>query len=793
MKWKAVTAALVFMLMVVLSCVLVDQSEPANALPEDYPIRLSGGFAEEVPGTTTYVDYLQPDDTENYLIHLDNDRQVEIRYRITISDIPQDWLVFLENGAMSMPVDMDPFQSKAVALYLKDLDVGTGELLINVSEEGTPNHWEMTLKIICQRGPLLVSIDSNSYILGRDSPAEVKISLKNIGDTVLNVSLEINGLIPVEEPDPSLWSVVYSDRRFLIPPGAEKLVTAKVSSPELEPIGSQKVTLVEAEVEGISRPYSSNSFTLRVSTIYDLRTTLVPLGYQLVSPGRSIQFTLSLENWATETDYVLVSEDSIPGGWSIMWNDTHDPTGFAVSVSPESKRDFHPVVYVPGTAIAGKHDVVLKAKGVANTTEVVLRIQVERKDNIEAVSAPPGGGDTYGMSLGINNIPVVIRNRGNFYDTVELDIENRPAWAPSSFMRIIITSDGANSTVSGSETVNASLYGSGILDLRESDLDSLSVTLAPSQSVTVVLRSTVPMDSVPSRGVMGIRYRYGVLGNQKLLQLPLKLVIVDLKIVENKLDIWPKPDYEVGETIHFTFSIRNDYPFATREGEVKWRIELAGVILLKGDIPSLQPGEVKTFNRSWKSDKSTNLQNPAYLYLYGNVYENEEQAPSARTDEEIFIEPSGSTHAWGLMVAFAVFMFLLIAVVLGGYIYSLQGVRERERQERERYESIYGRKGGRRLGEGRSRELRGRRAGRTPALDRKERPSLPSKEEGEKKPQAGKKRKDREGKIRSSRKAPSLKDSKVARNPAKPDGKKELEELEVLEEVEEAGPSETKT
>ena len=350
---RYVPLCLVLMILAASAFVLLGPEE-VQALPEGYPVSLSGGYSEEVPGTTTYVDYLQPGDTENYLIRIENNDVLEARYRIIVSGIPDGWLVFLDNGNQNMPVDLDPYEIESVYLYIKNPQIGTANILINVTDEGTEEYWILTLEIVCQRGPLIVSVEGSSFILGREVPALAEMVVENIGNVVLNVTLNMGSIIPSDVPIEDTWTVKFSERTFLIPPQATKTITAKVRAPQFEPIGSQKITNIEAKVDGITRPFSSPSLTFRVQTIYDLRASVTPIGYQKVNPGKTVEFDLIIENLASATDYVLISEYITPGGWGVGFNDSVDPSAFSVSIDPESTRRFHPLVFIPLAAFAGK-------------------------------------------------------------------------------------------------------------------------------------------------------------------------------------------------------------------------------------------------------------------------------------------------------------------------------------------------------------------------------------------------------------------------------------------------------
>jgi len=497
--------------------------EDVSALPDDYPISLSGGYSSEIPDTTTYLDYLQPGDTENYLLKVENNEVLEARYRVILSGVPEGWMVFLENGNLNIPVDLDPFESETLYIYIKNPQIGTADILINVTNENSGDHWTLNLKIICQRGPLVVDVEGINFIVGREVPAEVNIRLENTGDTVLNVTLDMLGIVSSTTPVEDTWTVRFSERNFLIPPYAEKDITAVVRCPQFEPIGSQKISEVNAQVTGITRPFGSNSLNFRVQTIFDLRTTVTPIGYQKVNPGTSVQFELSIENWATETDYVLVSEYIIPGGWNLGFNDTIDPTSFAISVDPESTRKFHPVVMVSRFATAGRHDVILKAAGETNETEIRLLVEVARKDGMDAIPLPSAGTDKYSMTLGNNRISFKMKNRGNFYDTVTLEVLNRPVWAPAKFHSVSIGGGSTVTEVSGDSPLNISESSPGVFRFRETDLETIIVSLKWSQEIIVTLMADVPMDSEPSSGVIGINYRYGQFSKQSLVPLPLKL------------------------------------------------------------------------------------------------------------------------------------------------------------------------------------------------------------------------------------------------------------------------------
>jgi hypothetical protein len=271
-----------------------------------------------------------------------------------------------------------------------------------------------------------------------------------------------------------------------------------------------------------------------------------------------------------------------------------------------------------------------------------------------------------------------------------------------------------------------------VFRFQETELETITISLKWSQEVIVTLVAEVPMDSEPASGVVGINYRYGQFSTQAFVPLPLKLIIVDLEIMDldgdelPDLDVNPEPDYDLNDKLTFHFRIKNNYPFATREGEVLWRIELAGIVLLKGEVGVIPPGEEKNFTVVWKAEKSTKLRNSAFLRIYGDVYEVEDQAPSAKTDEEIFVRSGEEEHAIGLMVLFGGIMVAVIIAFISLFMIGQRSVRARDEKAKREYESVYGRRGPE-LGGRRHRELPGARSRRSMELGGRERPELPSK------------------------------------------------------------------
>jgi hypothetical protein len=258
----------------------------------------------------------------------------------------------------------------------------------------------------------------------------------------------------------------------------------------------------------------------------------------------------------------------------------------------------------------------------------------------------------------------------------------------------------------------------------------------------------------------------------------LKLVIVDLEILDVNSDgipdllLHPEPNYDFNERIHFTFTLRNNYPFATREGDVEYRIELAGTVLVKGDVGIILPGEEKEFNVTWKADQSTSRPYFAYVRLSGPVYESEDQAPTAKSENELSIGSGVVSRGWGLMVLFAGIMLFLIIGFIALYNITQRNMVAKEKAAQEKYDEVYGRKRPPALGRGGGKPLPGaRRDGK--ALPKKDRPGLPShkddkgtkeisKDKGigeEKENRNGKEKKDDEEE--GPKKAPSLKDLEI--------------------------------
>jgi|GEM_PF-3009307 len=708
----------------------------ASALPEGYPVWLSGGYAVEQPNSTMYLDYLQPGSTENYLVHLFNTGPDQVRYRVSLTDEPEDWLVFLGSGVDEMIVDLDPGTGTAVDLNMKTPTERTGDIEVTVKDESSMEEWQVTLRIICRKGPLVVSLPVLDHTLGRNTPALVDIDLRNLENTVLNVTLNMDGIPASDARIEGEWTVVFEDRSLELPPDSTTRVRAYVYAPELEPVGSQKVTTLSVVVDGITRPFTVTSINFKVQTIFDLRSTVFPAEYQLISPGESVEFQITIENWAVDYDTVSLEMFDRPSGWDLAFNDTFDPTSLPFNVDPYGERVFHPVVFTPRNAVAGKHMVVLRASGRANTTDIRLMVEVARKDSFQLFTMTSSGtDDTYRLTLGDNLIPIRVVNRGNYYDSVTMEIDTRPDWAPLTFHSIEVGGGTNVTTLSGAAPVNISGIIDSTIMILEDPLSKITLTFDPGQSAVVYLGTSIPLGTRANSGVVGIKYMYGVFREQQFLQASIKLILADIEIVDTDgdggpdIDIYPEPDYEIGDRIYFSWTLRNNYPYET--SGLKWSVELSGRVIIEGDVPPIGPGEEMEFNESWKADKSTKYHHVVTLKISGDAYPQEDKAPSASTSEQIYISPGPRKVAWGVMILFVGIMLLIISAFIAFYLWVRKDLREKEAVERERYEALYGRKGAPPLKSGASAGRYGRRA-----LEKGERRELPPshiRHEGERK------------------------------------------------------------
>jgi hypothetical protein len=645
-----------------------------------------------------------------------------------------------------------------------------------------------------------MSVPDGTFSLGRDSPALVEAAFSNLGNTVLNVSLSIDGMVTSGSRIRNSWTVVFSSKDFSITPGNDVIITAKVWPPELEPVGSQRVTSITADVDGISRPFESRSLTFKVQTIFDLRSNVNPMDYQKIVPGESVQFVLALENWAIDYDTVSLSEFEKPAGWDLQFNDSMDPTTVPVTIDPEGERIFHPVIFTPKNALAGKQKIILRAEGISNVTYIELKVEIARKDSFDLQSLTTSGSDnTYKMTVGENLLPVKVVNGGNFFDNVTIEIESAPSWSPLYFQSVVVGSGSNESTVSGSKGLNISDQFNRRYTFEEDTLSSLTVTFDPSQTATVYLRAEIPLGALADPGVVTLKYRYGIFQEQKVLESAIKLILADMEILDSDgdggadLDVYPLPDYELGDKIHFSWTLKNNYPYET--SGLQWSIELSGKTLIEGSVPPMAPGESMDFNETWKADRSTKYYNVATLKISGDVYPQPDKAPSASTVEKIYVDPGPGDPPYLTMVLFGSVMLVIIIGFVGFYIWVRRDLENKEALEREKYESVYGVRERPALGS----SEKGEKSIKARSLGKGERPGLPASSTDEKK---GTERRGKPGKRRSpsgdrddrpaKRKASSLNDlgsgdGSMKSEPSKKSRKKkeDLQELEELEEMEE--------
>ncbi len=686
---------LLALLLVLAGVGLLPLLDDVSAVPIDYPVTLSGGYAMEIEDTGTYVDHLQPLANENYLVRFENRDNFQVRYRLDLSGVPAGWTVFLESGGRSAVVDLDPLATRSMYVYIKNPTAGTHDILLNTTKEGSPDYWNIVLRLMVQKGPLIVEAVGTTFTVGRTTPVEFDVKLSNIGTAPLNISLSMDRMVLSDRPVEGSWTYDFNPRGLILPGGQNRTVRATVRSSETEKLGAQYISSVIASIEGISRPFTSALLTFRVSTIYDLKVSVSPSGYQKIAPGSSFQFTLELYNLADDTDYVIISEYEKPTDWSIGWNDTIDPTSLAVSISPEASREFHPVVFTSPTAMAGRHTVVLKAKGTGNLTDIILPIEIARKDSFEMRSIlPPGSADTYRLFTGPNTFEVSLRNLGNYYDTATVAVLSAPSFASVRLVHIRVGAGSQNTSTAGSGTLNLS----GSND-HEFDIDPwsgpLRLSFSPGQTAAIgILATDIDPATDAVSGKLVLKYTFGVFSSSKVLELELKVILSDVEVLSTDpdsvpdLEVYPGPDLKVGDRVHFTFSVKNNYPLPTNG--LEWSIVLSGTVLVKGDLGEIQPGETRDFNVSWKANKPTRISNPAIVRITGRGYTDVNTAPSAKSDEPIYIEPGRSGPSWGLIILFAGFMVALITGLVVAWMVVQSRLREREDEERRNYESLYG-------------------------------------------------------------------------------------------------------
>lgn len=798
MRTRALAFASILISLLILPIVNELTLEEGEALPEGYPIRLSGGYAVEQPNSTTYLDNLQPGDSENYLIHMYNDGDTLITYRVRIDEQPEEWLVFLGNGGDELLVNLEPGDTRAVDLNMKLPVAGVNDIVIVVRDEMSMEEWPLTLNITCQNGPLILRVPASNFILGMDTPAVFDVELENIGNTVLNVTLSMEGMIPSGSRIRDSWTVIFKRRNLQISPGMVESVQVSVWSPELEPVGSQKVSGISAQVEGITRPFQTGSLSFKVQTIFDLRSSVFPIGYYPASPGDSVEFTVTLENWAVDYDTVSVSVFDRPAGWDIQFNDTIDPSVVPVTIDPEGERDVHPVVFVPRNAVAGQQEVTLRAEGTTNVTFMTLKLSIAREDEFILTPLTPAGSDnTYRLTLGENLIGLKVVNSGNYYDTVLLSIENRPEFAPMTFHSVKVGGGSNLTNVNANNGINISGQTDRTYLVQEDPLTSISISFDPSQTATVYLKASVPLGSPARSGVVGIKYTYGIFQEQKFIQSSVRLILADVEILDIDGDgspdliVQPRNDFKVGDTIHFSWELKNNYPYPT--SGLRWQVMLSGKVLIEGDVPAIEPGETMVFNESWKASKKTNTRNVATLKITGDAYVSEEKAPTTSSKTDVFIREGDPEPPIAIMAIFGSIMIVLIAGFIGFYIWVKKDLEKKEALERGRYEEIYG--GRERPALAGETEDRGK-GKRSSSLLSADKPRLPGKKPEDVRTSESKGKKKRKESRDEGSEKPSPKDKKKKRaSPMKEPSEKKsprkarkldkLDEFEELEELEE--------
>ncbi|MGA1822983.1 MAG: hypothetical protein ACMUIG_10705 [Thermoplasmatota archaeon] len=740
------TIALSIFTLVLLSVIISPGGQSAEAsLPEDYPVNLFGDYIELIENTTTFRDFLQPGDTDSYNIRLQNPSFRQIRYRIDLQNIPDGWLVFLNDGGRSEIITLDPGKSASLDMYVKNPSLGVGNILINVSDTEGSEFWPVTLRIICQEGPLTVAVTGSSYVLDYDHPAEFDITLENIGSERLNVSMDLDRVTPSDERIDETWTVVFEPRDLQLVPGAVKKVRAVVY-----PDSNQKqvlTTFVVANVDDINRPFISKTFTLNVQTIYDLHTSVRPAGYVKADINSVVEFNITLENRASSTDFVKVVEYYRPQGWPPIYYDGFDPSQ-GTSVSAGQERMFHPVVDVPAYATAGRHDIILQAVGYTNTTEITLRIEVGRVSGISALHQGGASEKTYRLTTGENLLTFKLQNNGNFFDMVRLNLVNNPVWTSASFHSVLVGSADVFVPASGAGTINVSADINTTYMIEGGTVRNIAVTLGPRQEISIRTVITVPGDtSLQTGGIVGIQYQYNNESLQGIFEMPLKLLLVDLEIVDldgdsrPDIEIFPlKSEYGNGEVINFRFGIKNNYPEPTED--VDYVIEMIGVELTRGDLGAIPPGETRTYNITWKTDLSSEG-HKVTLRLESDDYPN---PPSIQSDEELKIKGGRTLGNFRLMALWLFLIGLIITWLVIMYVMAQRGLRKKEEEKQRDYEKVYGRAPRLDMDDTERGSLGpSTRSGRR-SLERSKRDSLPPVDTGEEK---GKKEKPGKGKRRS--------------------------------------------
>ena len=676
-----------------------------ESLPQDYPAEMSGDYLELIPNSTTYEDYLQPGDTESYNIRLENDFYLQTRFRVTLENVPEQWYVFLGSGQSTQLVVLEPEQAKTLDLNVKVPTTNTADIIVNVTEEDGTDSWPMTLRIICQEGPIKLEVPSSSYVLDMDYPADIDVTLTNIGERPYNVTMDMDGITVSEERLKDQWSVVFPNRKIVIPPRDSITLKTIVYIPESASMNMQRNARVLATVDNITRPFRSRSIEFKVQTIYNLKGRVAPIGYVEASPSSNIEFNITLENRASDTDWVKVEEYSRPQGWPPLVYEGFDPSNLEFSISSDSERTFVAVLEVPSYAIAGRHSIILRAVGKTNETEISLKVDVDRFDDFEAKHVSGEQSKTYGVKIGNNEVPFKLQNRGNYYDTAELLIMNAPSWSTVTFESVKIGTGEQNKLYDGQGTLNVSGDTGSVYEIQE-ERDTLSITCGPGQEVVITLNVDVPLDtSLQPESICGIQYKFSQPRIQEQFQVGLKLLLLDLDVIDMDGDSRPdlqispvKETYQSGDEITFSFGVRNNYPYPP-EG-VKWKIELIGVELLSGELDQIPPGETFYYNATWESDLTSDGYK-ATLKLESPDFTN---PPEVRTDEEITIESSGKVGDLRLVLLWLFFASLVIIWLVVIYILAQRSINRKKEAEEEEYRKVYGMPSREGLKEGRERK-----------------------------------------------------------------------------------------
>ena len=689
MRYSSLLVGLLFVSLI--SGIIIEEAEAQEEIPFDYPASISGEYLELIPNSTIYRDYLQPGARESYNIRVENDFYLQTRYRITLENVPDDWVVFLGTGTTTELLTLESEEAENVDLTIKNPSIGVEDIIVNVTEEDGPGFWPMTLRIVCQEGPIKVEVPANSYVLDMDYPAVIDVTLQNMGDEAHNVTMGMENIQVAEERLPDQWSVVFEERKLSVPSRGSIDTKAIVYIPETTSMNMQRNTRVIASVRNITRPFNSESITLKVQTIYNLKGRVSPIGYIKASPSSTLRYNITLENRASSTDWVRVEEFSRPQGWPPITYEGFDPSSMEISISSDSERTFIPVVEIPSYAVAGRHEVILRAVGETNQTELVLKVNVNRFDDYRARHVNGEDQKTYGLSLGDNIVSFKLQNLGNFYDTARLQILNSPAWSTVVFQSISVGGGGEIKQATGDLVLNVS-GDTGTLYEIQGGAQAISVACGPGQEILINLKASVPMDtSLQPAGIVGIQYRYGQELIQKQFEIGLKLLLLDLEIVDLDGDSRPdlqispvKDEYSSGDRITFRFGIKNNYPYPPED--VKWKIELLGVQLLEGEVGEIPTGETEYYNVTWEIDLTSDGYR-ATLRLESPDFTN---PPEVRTDEELKIESSGKVGDLGLVLLWLFFALLVIIWLVVMYVMAQRSLKRKKEAEEEEYRKVYG-------------------------------------------------------------------------------------------------------